>query len=439
MGLRHQLFRDLTIALADDLIAAGIDQNAVSPEVRLEQAGGYSISPHRWDLAIFSDDVPVALIEIKLTLSAARKNVWGRIDEIVAIAASTNRLFEGDASSYKPCIAILFLLEDSPSTRESRIHAALDRTSSDTPVTDKSKSLIEAVGEVFTRMVADQLVDSVCLLAVNSENGAVREPNADLSFESFVAGIRAYWAAVDRGRRANPQADPGAVGLGRALSRGAAVRGLVAGITSTAEGLSVAEAAVISSRRMLVAELQRLALDPDANETKLHAAIGSRYWLFGGQYVAVADRRNLVPMDQYDIPLICADGSLEIVELKGPSASLVKKYRNHYIVGSEVHEAVNQCLNYLRALDEHGAALRTHYHNELSMDLDLRRARGTVVIGHPGREFSSGATREQIEQTIRSYNAHLSRLTVLTYADLLDSAERSLKFAIEDAADARDA
>jgi predicted transcriptional regulator len=101
------------------------------------------------------------------------------------------------------------------------------------------------------------------------------------------------------------------------------------------------------------------------------------------------------------------------------------------IVSNQVHEAVNQCLNYLRALDEVGAALQTHYKNELDLELDFRRARGTVIIGHPGRISTASVTKEQIDQTVRSYNAHLSRLTVRTYADVLDSAERSLRFASE--------
>jgi hypothetical protein len=50
------------------------------------------------------------------------------------------------------------------------------------------------------------------------------------------------------------------------------------------------------------------------------------------------------------------------------------------------------------------------------------------VIGHQDRARPAGVTREQVDQTIRSYNAHLSRVQVLTYDDLLDSAERALTF-----------
>ena len=71
--------------------------------------------------------------------------------------------------------------------------------------------------------------------------------------------------------------------------------------------------------------------------------------------------------------------------------------------------------NHLRSLDEQGPVLQTTYRNELGLDIDFRRARGTVVIGHPDREHAGNAQMSQIVQTIRSYNSHLARIEVLTY------------------------
>jgi hypothetical protein len=51
------------------------------------------------------------------------------------------------------------------------------------------------------------------------------------------------------------------------------------------------------------------------------------------------------------------------------------------------------------------------------------------VIGHVERGNGSHATKSQIVHTIRSYNAHLSRIQILTYSDLLDAADRALRFA----------
>jgi short chain dehydrogenase/Domain of unknown function (DUF4263) len=130
------------------------------------------------------------------------------------------------------------------------------------------------------------------------------------------------------------------------------------------------------------------------------------------------------------VGLMRADGGLQIVELKGPAERIIEKHRNHYIVSASVHRAVSQCINYLRALDEQGAMLQTTYRSELNLDIDFRRVGGTVVIGHPGRGEASSpsATKAQIEQTIRSYNAHIARIQVVTYSDLLGSANRALRF-----------
>lgn len=202
---------------------------------------------------------------------------------------------------------------------------------------------------------------------------------------------------------------------------------LVQALSRSAGGLAAAESAVLAQRRELVAQLRELAEDPTTTETDMQRALGDSYWLFGGRYVGVAERRNIAPLDQHDIPLLAADGTLHIVELKGTRIPrLVRQHRNHPIVGNDVHEAVSQAMNYLRTLDEMGAALTTLYRDDLGAHYDLRRVFATVVIGHPAHV--EGVDTRQVEQTIRTYNAHLSRVEVITYAALLDSAERTLDF-----------
>jgi hypothetical protein len=156
--------------------------------------------------------------------------------------------------------------------------------------------------------------------------------------------------------------------------------------------------------------------------------IGAAHWLFGGRYIRVV-RRDLAKLDQHDIALVAADGSLHIVELKGPSIPrLIRRHRNHWVVGNEVHEAVSQAMNYLRGLDEQGPLLETTYRNEFGEEWDMRRVHATVVIGYPDHVSDSIVSERIIEQTIRSYNAHLSRIEVVTYKALLDAADRALVF-----------
>ncbi|MEV0957436.1 Shedu anti-phage system protein SduA domain-containing protein [Streptomyces sp. NPDC049951] len=228
-------------------------------------------------------------------------------------------------------------------------------------------------------------------------------------------------------------------GVGVALSQRQDISSIVQfAAASSAAGLSAAETAVIARRRTLIAELKHMIADPATTETDLHRKIRGNYWIFGGRYTGVA-RGSIVPMDRYDIPLFCADGSLHIIELKGSYIpDLVERHRQHLIPGEEVHKATMQAANYIRQLDEGGAALETLYRNS-GLNYDLRRGRATVIIGNqdfvdipadPVRQVGA-VTRSMIDQTIRTYDSLINRIDVLTWADLLDSAERSLRFESE--------
>lgn len=194
-------------------------------------------------------------------------------------------------------------------------------------------------------------------------------------------------------------------------------------------GLRAVESAVIEGRRRVLAELRALATAPDVNETAMQAILQDNYWIFGGQYVAVSPRRDLVPMQQHDILLVGADRSLTIIELKGPRDPLFARPReNHLTVSAAVNDAVGQCMNYLRSMDEFSLSLTTRSSNELGLDFDFRTAEAVVVIGHQDRPGRAAATRAQMDQVLRMYNSHLSRIRVKTYADLIDAAERALQF-----------
>src|SRR5205823_4387645 len=143
---------------------------------------------------------------------------------------------------------------------------------------------------------------------------------------------------------------------------------------------------------------------------------------FGGRYVGIVPRRDLLPLDQHDIPLIAADGSLHIVELKGPNIpKLVRKYRNHWIVGDEVHQATMQAANYIRTADEWGLSAAKSAHEELGIDVDFRRVFATVVIGHRAYATADDPPPAQLDLALRTYNGHMARVEVVTYDTLFDS------------------
>lgn len=202
-------------------------------------------------------------------------------------------------------------------------------------------------------------------------------------------------------------------------------------VLSMSDAVAAGSALVLAQRqRTALVILQKAVDDPEGTEQSLQSALDNQWWLFGGRYIGQHRRRSLTAMDQLDIPLLRSDGSLHIVELKRANIpKLVERYRNHLIVGSEVHAAVSQAMNYLRAMDEQSAIISQ------SMNVDVRRATATVVIGHP--QFSKGGWTEQdatanaqrVSETLRTYNSHLARVEVITYADLIEGATAALQLA----------
>jgi hypothetical protein len=209
------------------------------------------------------------------------------------------------------------------------------------------------------------------------------------------------------------------------------VEEIVAALAATDRGLSGAQQAILERRRELVRRLREL-VDAGATETAVQGLIGKEHWVFGGRYTGVAARRNLTMLDQHDIPLLGADGTLHVVELKGPSIErLIVRHRNHWIVGPAVHEAAAQASNYLRDLDEQGLLVAGVLANELGQQYDMSRCLATVVIGHSDHHRPAEADRRTVGRTLRQYSASLSRVEIITYDQLVESAERALAFEVD--------
>ncbi len=187
------------------------------------------------------------------------------------------------------------------------------------------------------------------------------------------------------------------------------------------QGHLVLQAAELRRRAAGLDELRRVIEDPGALERELQQALEGQHWIFGGRFVGEAAQRRLVPGDEVDIPLIRGDGALHVVELKramGLKGPLVKRHREAWVPAASVHEAVGQAVNYLVGLDEHRTHIREH------LGIETRRASALVLIGHPA--VQPEAPEEELNEALRTFNAHLSRVEVLTYKELLDNARRSL-------------
>lgn len=220
------------------------------------------------------------------------------------------------------------------------------------------------------------------------------------------------------------QVEHGEIGvndLARFVESAGNLPAFVSALAASDHGLLLAEAIEVQRRKEGLAKLRSIVEDPRSTEPQIHAELKKHTWVFGGRYVGEAVRRELAAGDELDIPLLQADGSLHVVELKKARIpKIVVRHRSHLIPGPEVHEAVCQVTNYLRGLDEERNTVLTKY------KIECRRALATVIIGHSA--FARDVDQEQVYETLRTYNSHVARIEVLTYDQLLDAADRTLAF-----------
>jgi hypothetical protein len=173
-------------------------------------------------------------------------------------------------------------------------------------------------------------------------------------------------------------------------------------------------------------ELRAAVEDPASSEGDLQKLVERMTWIFGGEFLPGTARRNLTLRDQLDLALLRPDGTLHGVELKKANIKkLVTGQRNHLIVGAEVNKAAGQAMNYLRELDEKRPQIL------VDLDIDCRRASMTVVIGHSGFD-TTDATPEEINEAIRTFNSHLTRMSITTYDRLIENAQRAIDLTTPD-------
>jgi hypothetical protein len=85
---------------------------------------------------------------------------------------------------------------------------------------------------------------------------------------------------------------------------------------------------------------------------------------------------------------------------------------------------------------ELGPTMTTYYKDELGHSHRMRRVFAIVIIGHPEHVTEVDRNGQRVDESvindaIRTYNSHLSRVEVRTYKDFVDAAERSLAFESE--------
>ena len=142
-------------------------------------------------------------------------------------------------------------------------------------------------------------------------------------------------------------------------------------------------------------------------------------WAFGNAYVMRDSVRELSPGDSIDMLLpTVISGFRDIVELKRPDMKLLlwdDAHRNFYF-SADVSKAIGQCHRYLDVLHELAAkGLRDH------PEIVAYHPRSIIVIGR------SNDWPEEKLRALHGLNCRLSRVTIMTYDQLLAQGERLIQ------------
>ncbi len=161
---------------------------------------------------------------------------------------------------------------------------------------------------------------------------------------------------------------------------------------------------------------EKLVNDDSTSENDLQKHLEVNPWMFGSEYSKLEDRRNWTRDSNLDFMLRrTVDGYLEIVEIKKPiKTSLLRLDNSHssWYPSAELSKVLGQVMLYIEELDRDRDKIK-------NMDkCDTLKIRARIIIGHDGDEGHQGA--------LHNLNAHLNRIEIITYDQLLRIGKRVL-------------
>lgn len=190
-GGRHldgftQLCRDL-------FVENGVPEAHVYSQNRRELPG-YFRAEKNWDLIVVADGQLLALIEFKAQVGPSFGNNFNnRAEEAIGNATDLWAAFREGAfrPSVRPWLGYVFIIEDCP---RSRAPVSVRNTHFPTFPEFVGASYVNRYEILLTKLLRERLYDGTCLLMSTREEGLkgkFSEPNVELSFQNFAAGLAA--------------------------------------------------------------------------------------------------------------------------------------------------------------------------------------------------------------------------------------------------------
>jgi len=186
---------------------------------------------------------------------------------------------------------------------------------------------------------------------------------------------------------------------------------------SKSETLShIAAASKMIEYSKAVNELKDLIGDGRTSETQFQKHLEANPWMFGSEYSELLRRRNWTRDDQLDYMLRkTVDDYLEIVEIKTAfkeSLFLHDPSHDSYYPSSKLSPVLGQVTRYIEEVERNRDSI-------IAVDgSDTLKIRARIIVGRDG----SG----EHQKALRNFNAHLHRIEIITYDQLVKIAERVL-------------
>lgn len=163
-------------------------------------------------------------------------------------------------------------------------------------------------------------------------------------------------------------------------------------------------------------KLRDLIDNPFTNERDFQKHLEINPWMFGSEYSELLPRKTWTRDDRLDYMLRkTVDDYLEIVEIKTAFVEplfLHDASHDSYYPSAKLSPVIGQVTRYIEEVERNRDSI-------LAKDgTDTLKIRARAIVGRDGSEEHQAA--------LRNFNAHLHRIEILTYDQLLKIAERVL-------------
>lgn len=178
----------------------------------------------------------------------------------------------------------------------------------------------------------------------------------------------------------------------------------------------IAAASKIVDYTRALNKLKLLVNNPSTSEGEFQKHLEANSWMFGSEYSELLPRKTWTRDDRLDYMLRkTVDDYLEIVEIKtafNDPLFLLDTSHDSYYPSSKLSPVIGQITRYIEEVERNRDSI-------LAKDgTDTLKIRARAIVGRDGDARHQAA--------LRNFNAHLHRIEIITYDQLIRIAERVL-------------